>query len=107
MKKIKRNPEIVWREEEEMKTRVQEMLKQTGKTEEAGETGTVTLVCSGTMHQLNLLGGEIWKLCDGTRTEKEIGEELLKTFDAERSVLLRDLKKFILDLQNKKWLSYE
>jgi len=107
MKKIKRNPEIAWREEEEMRNKVEEILKQGGETEEASKKGTVTLVYSGAMHQLNLLGGEIWKLCDGTRTEEEIGEELLKTFDVERDILLKDLKEFILDLQNKKWLFYE
>ena len=58
MNKPQRNPDIVWRVE---KRRQENVLKALESGEEADDTGTVILLLSGMMHQLNLVGGMIWQ----------------------------------------------
>ena len=57
MSKPLRNPEIVWRVE---KKRQAEAFKALEAGEDADDSGTVILLLSGMMHQLNLVGGLIW-----------------------------------------------
>ncbi len=74
---------------------------------EADEQGTVILIASGTMHQLNYVGGAIWQLCDGTRTAGAIVDQLLGEFDVERDELAADVETFVADLLEKGWLDHE
>ncbi len=100
-KKLKRHPEIVWRVE---KRRQQAVLNALEAGEDVGDSGTVTLIQSGMMHQLNLVGGMIWERCDGARTLGEIVAELAVEFDVDRSELETDVQEFAADLQEKGWL---
>ncbi|WP_303720980.1 GeoRSP system PqqD family peptide chaperone [Malonomonas rubra] len=100
---LQRNPDIVWRHE---KRREEQVLKEMDAGKDVEERGTVILLISGMMHQLNLLGGMIWNLCDGTRTEEQIVDCLLKEFDVERNVLAADVAEFIEDLLQREWLIY-
>jgi len=104
MHKIFRNPDVVWREEEEAR---EEVINAMGRGEDAGSEGTVLLIVSGTMHQLNILGGEIWKLIDGSRTEEAVVGELLLMFDVDRETLAGDVHAFLDDLKSRGWISYE
>ena len=65
MNRPQRNPEIVWRVEQR---RQAEAIKALEAGEDAAERGTVILLLSGMMHQLNLVGGMIWERCDGQRS---------------------------------------
>jgi pyrroloquinoline quinone biosynthesis protein D len=96
-----RNPEIVWRIE---KRREAEVLQALERGEEVGERGTVILVAAGTMHQLNLAGGRIWSLCDGSRTPDEVIDALAAEFAAPRQELAADVKAFLDDLKQRGWL---
>ncbi|MBI5657781.1 MAG: PqqD family peptide modification chaperone, partial [Geobacter sp.] len=60
-----RNPAIIWREEDELRDAAMAMLE---RGEDASGDGVMILLCAGVMHQLNMLGAEIWKRCDGEHT---------------------------------------
>lgn len=101
MQRPKRNPQIIWRHE---KRREQEILAALERGEEVGERGTVILLEGGTMHQLNLVGGTIWGLCDGQRTPAEIVTALAEEFDTDEATLTSDVREFLDDLHQRGWL---
>ena len=101
---LHRNPKIIWRVE---KRREKEVLKALETGEEAPESGTVTLIQSGMMHQLNLIGGMIWQLCDGSRDLDALVEELADEFEVDRTELRDDVEAFVKDLEDRGWLSRE
>jgi len=100
--KIARNEEIFFRREIEGDEELNEFLKD----EEASDKGYLTIIESGTMHQLNYLGGRIFELSDGTRDLNGIVEELKEDFDIDEESLKSDVQGFIEDLIERGWLSY-
>jgi pyrroloquinoline quinone biosynthesis protein D len=102
MKRIQRNPDILWREEDDAVEEAHALLEQGG---EAGEIGTAILFSDGTMTSLNLLGTEIWKRCEGL-TEDELVAELLEEFEVEESLLRSDVAAFLHDLADKRYITY-
>ncbi len=103
MRNIRRNPDIIWREEEEARD---EALRAMERGDDASGEGTVLLVESGMMHQLNLLGGEIWKLLDGIDEERLV-DTLAMTFDIDRETLSMDVRDFLIDIDGRGWLVHE
>lgn len=99
---LQRNQNIIWRVE---KRREKEVLEALDAGQEAAESGTVTLIQSGMMHQLNLIGGMIWKLCDGSRDLDAVVDELSGEFDVDRAELYGDVEEFVNDLVDRGWLS--
>ncbi len=98
-----RNPDIVWRREKRREEQVLQELEEGGDVE---DRGTVILLISGMMHQLNLLGGMIWDLCDGSRDQEQIVDNLLEEFDVEREIISADVTDFVADLLKRGWLIY-
>lgn len=103
MNTLMRNPEIVWRVE---KRRQEDILQALEQGEDVSERGTVILIISGMMHQLNLVGGMIWSLCDGSRGLDDIITALAGEFEVERAVLSRDVEDFVADLLERGWLTH-
>ncbi len=101
--KIFRNPDVMWREEDEYREQAYERLD---KGEDVGEIGTSVLYSGSEMLSLNLLGTEIWRRCDG-RTIDEIASELVEVFDVEVDVLIEDAKGFISELKGKGYIYEE
>ena len=101
MNKPLRNPEIVWRVE---KRRQAEVLKALEAGEDVDDSGTVILLESGMMHQLNLVGGLIWQQCDGEQTLAVIAGELAKEFSVEQAEVESDVAEFVNDLTERGWL---
>lgn len=99
--KPSRHPDIVWRIE---KRREEAALRGLEEGEDVSDRGTVILILSGMMHQLNLVGGRIWALCDGTRTTAEIAGVLAADFAADPQELQDDVEEFVTDLQKRGWL---
>jgi pyrroloquinoline quinone biosynthesis protein D len=95
---LTRNPDVVSREEPRGRQRALEQGQ--------ADAPCLTLVHLGTMFQLNLVGAEIWKRCDGTRGEAEIVAELEELFDADPGELARDVSAFVRDLVARKWLQW-
>lgn len=75
--------------------------------EDISDRGTVILVVDGTMHQLNLLGGEIWRRCDGERSVEAIVDELAAEYNVGRDELAADVEAFLADLNQRGWIHYE
>ncbi len=93
--KPRRNPAVVWREEPSGRE----------KYAAGGEDAPcLTLVHLGTMHQLNCVGAEIWKLCDGTLSIREMAAKLLGQFDADISRLELDTGAFVDEMLRQGWL---
>ena len=101
MNKPLRNPEIVWRVE---KRRQAEVLKALEAGEDVDDSGTVILLQSGMMHQLNLVGGLIWQQCDGEQTLATIAGELAKEFSVKQGEVESDVAEFVNDLTERGWL---
>jgi len=98
MSTLKRDPSVNWRTESHREERAREVLSDPDREEEDREVsglGTVTLLSGGVMHQLNYLGGEIWKLCDGNRDREQVLESLMELFDADRDTVKKDLDTFL------------
>jgi len=102
---FRRRPGLPWREEQDAARDAFAALEAGGDAsgEGSGE-GTLLVVERGRITELNLLGGEIWKLCDGTRDVGAIVEELLLRFEVERDELVRDVREFLADLVARGWL---
>ena len=105
MKKLNRNPDVNWRVESHRETHVREVLEDPARAEEdeqAQDVGTVTILSGGVMHQLNLLGGEVWKLCDGTLDRAELLGALLEIFEVDEAVLAEDVNLFLDEMMEKR-----
>ena len=101
--KVLRNPDILWREEEDSKTQAYDGLT---KGDDVSEIGTAVLFSDGVMLSLNVLGTEIWKRCDG-RSEDEIIAELTSLFDVDSDVLKTDVSQFLAQLASKGFIRYD
>jgi GeoRSP system PqqD family protein len=101
--KIFRNPDIMWREETGYREQALEGLE---KGDDVEDVGTSVLYLGGTVLSLNILGTEIWKLCDG-RTVDEIVASLLQSFEVEPDVLEKDVRSFLQELKEKGFIHYE
>ena len=102
MKRIVRNPDILWREEDDALEEATALLEQGG---EAADIGTAILFSDGTMVTLNLLGTEIWKRCEGLTIE-EVMALLLEDFEVEPDILRHDVTTFLNELLDKRYISY-
>jgi GeoRSP system PqqD family protein len=101
--KIFRNPNAQWREEDLYK---EEAYKGLDEGKDVADVGTSIILHSGKMHSLNLLGTEIWKLCDG-RTVDDIVSELQNVFDVEPDVLREDVSEFLKSMKEEGLINEE
>jgi len=102
MNTIQRNPDVMWREEADALAAVQSGLE---RGDDVGEIGTAILFSGGAMLSVNLLGMEIWKLCDG-RDFEGIVDALLSEFEVEEEVLRADVRSFLDELKQKGFITY-
>lgn len=91
----------MWREELDAMNMARNGLE---NRDDVGDIGTAVLFSGGTMLSINLLGTEIWKLCDG-RSMDGIVSELMETFDVEQDVLQKDVQAFIDELTKKGFIN--
>ncbi len=101
--KVFRNPDILWREEDDSKAEALDLLS---KGEDASDVGTSVLFSDGIMLSLNILGTEIWKQCDGKSVD-EIVSGLTAQFDVEPDVLKKDALQFLSELAAKGFIRYD
>ena len=98
----KRNPEVVWRLEKGL----HEIAWQNARKEEEYEDlGVLTLMVKGEIHQLNLVGAEIWTRMNGINTLRKISGEVAALFswdleEAEEAVL-----EFLRGIEEKGWVT--
>ncbi len=103
MHAIRRNADVMWREEADALAAVQSGLE---RGDDVAEIGTATLFSGGVMLSVNILGMEIWKLCDG-RDLDGIVAALLSQFDADEETLSVDVLAFLNELKQKGFITYE
>ena len=101
--RVVRNPEILWREEDESKA---EAVAGLAKGDDVAEVGTSVLFSDGIMLSLNILGTEIWKRCDG-RSVDDIVSDLITEFDVDPVVLRQDALLFLGELEQRGFIRYE
>lgn len=101
-KTIQRNPEVMWREEEETLADVSRKLVQ---GEDVSDIGVAVLFSGGALLSINCLGMEIWKQCHN-RTVDEIVAELLQQYDVEEELLRQDVQAFLDELARKGFIAY-
>ena len=98
----KRNPEVVWRLEKGLHEIAWERAR---KEEEYEDLGVLTLMVKGEIHQLNLVGAEIWTRMNGINTLRKISGEVAALFswdleEAEEAVL-----EFLRGIEEKGWVT--
>lgn len=101
--RVQRNPNVMWREEVDALAAAQAGID---RGDDIEELGTAVLFYGGAMLSINLLGTEVWKLCDG-RSLDAIVLELFEQFDVPEEVLRTDVTAFIEDLLKKGFITYE
>lgn len=102
MQNIQRNPNVMWREEADALAAAQTGMN---SGEDVGEIGTAVLFSGGAMLSINVLGMEIWKLCDG-RNADSIVAALLEEFEVDEAILRSDVQDFLDDLKKKGFITY-
>ena len=100
----KRNPGVVWRLEEGMRELARERAS---KGEAYEDLGVLTLMDGGTLHQLNLVGAEIWTRINSVNTLEKIAGEVAALFDADPETMEEDVEEFLRDLGEKGWVILE
>ena len=103
MANVYRNPDVMWREEDESREQACEGLE---KGDDVVDVATSLLFADGEMVSLNLLGTEIWKLCDG-RSVVQLIATLQEQFDVAAEVLEVDVMSFLDELAQKGFVRYE
>lgn len=63
------------------------------------EQTAVLLSDHGEMFDLNLVGGYVWELLDGSRTVDDIADEVAGIFDGSAESIRRDIVNLLDDLQ--------
>jgi len=99
---IHHNPNVMWREEEDILAGAREGLD---RGEDVAEMGTSVLFSGGTMLSLNFLGTEIWKRCNGRELD-EVVTELLERFEVDEETLRMDVTAFLEELAEKGFINH-
>jgi GeoRSP system PqqD family protein len=97
----KRNPDVVWRIEKKTHEQAWDKAR---KEEEFEELGVLTLMVKGGIHQLNLVGAEIWSLIDGTRTVEQIAGEVGALFGWEGEETEEAVLDFLQGIAGQGWV---
>ena len=100
--KPKRNPEVVWRIEKGMRELAWDKAR---KGEAYEDLGIATLMVKGTIHQLNLVGAEIWSRINGINTVEKISGEIAVLFDADPKEIEADVTAFLKGIEEKGWVT--
>jgi GeoRSP system PqqD family protein len=98
----KRNPEVVWRLEQGLHTMAWDKAR---KGEDYEDLGVLTLMAKGSIHQLNLVGAEIWTRINGVNTVEKIAAEIAALFDADPAEIDEDVRAFLEDSETKGWVT--
>ena len=100
----KRNPGVVWRLEEGMRELAWDRAR---KGEEYEDLGVLTLMVQGAIHQLNLVGAEVWTRINGINTAEKIARDVAALFESDTEEMEREVEEFLLGLGEKGWVILE
>ena len=94
----KRNPEVVWRLEEGMRDLAWERAR---KGEEYEDLGVLTLMVQGAIHQLNLVGAEVWTRINGINTAEKIARDVAALWESDTQEMEQEVGEFLRGLEEK------
>ena len=97
----KRNPEVVWRLEKGLHEIAWENAR---KEEEYEDLGVLTLMVKGEIHQLNLVGAEIWTRLNGISALRKISAEVAALFSWEGEEAEEAVLEFLRGIEEKGWV---
>lgn len=97
----KRNPEVVWRLEKGLHEIAWEKAR---KDEEYEDLGVLTLMFQGEIHQLNLVGAEIWTRLNGISALETISSEVAALFSWEAGEAEEAVLEFLRGIEGKGWV---
>ena len=97
----KRNPEVAWRLEKGMHEIAWEKAR---KEEEYEDIGVLTLMIRGEIHQLNLVGAEIWTRLNGINALGKIAAEVAALFAWEAEEAEEAVLEFLRGIEKKDWV---
>jgi len=97
----KRNPDVVWRLEKGMHAMAWDKVR---KGEEYEDLGVLTLMVAESIHQLNLVGAEIWTRINGVNTVEKISGEIAALFDWERQETEEAVLDFLKGIGERGWV---
>jgi hypothetical protein len=100
----KRNPGVVWRLEKGMHAIAWDKYR---KDEEYEEMGVVTLKIGDSIHQLNLVGAEIWTRINGVHTVEKISAEVASLFDWDPGEAEEAVREFLEGIGKRGWVKLE
>ncbi len=98
----KRNPEVVWRLEKGMHEMAWDRAR---KGEEYENLGVLTLMTRGSIHQLNLVGAEIWTRITGVNSVEKIVDEIGALFDVAPGEIEADVVAFLRESERNGWVT--
>lgn len=102
--KPKRNPEIQWR----LEKGVYEVAVEKAKMgEEYEDIGVLTLMVGTSIHQLNLVGAEVWLRINGINRVDNVVEEISGIFEVEPEEIRGDVVDFLNSIQERGWITIE
>jgi GeoRSP system PqqD family protein len=97
----KRNPEVVWRLEKGIHELAWDKAR---RDEEYEDLGVLTLMHKGTIHQLNLVGAEIWTRVNGANSVDRISEEVAELFQWDAAEAGEAVLAFLKGIETKGWV---
>jgi hypothetical protein len=97
----KRNPEVAWRLEKGLHAMAWDKAR---KEDEFEEIGVLTLTYAGGIHQLNLLGAEIWTRMNGVNSLSRISQEVAGLFGWEPEEAEEAVREFLEGLEQRGWV---
>jgi hypothetical protein len=98
----KRNPEVVWRLEKGVHAMAWDKAR---KEEDFEDLGVLTLMVKGGIHQLNLVGAEIWTRINGINSLEKISSEVALLFGWEQAETEEAVLDFLKGLGEKGWVT--
>ncbi|NJD61227.1 MAG: PqqD family peptide modification chaperone [Deltaproteobacteria bacterium] len=98
----KRNPEVVWRMEQGMHAIAWDKVR---KEEAYEDVGVLTLMVHGAIHQLNLVGAEIWTRINGINSVEKIAGEIAPLFGWEEEETREAVLEFLEGIRERGWVT--
>lgn len=98
----KRNPDVVWRLEKGIHEIAWDKAR---KDEEYEDLGVLTLMIKGGIHQLNLVGAEIWTRINGINSLEKISREIAKLFGWEHEETEEAVLQFLKGIEGRGWIT--
>jgi GeoRSP system PqqD family protein len=100
----KRNPEVVWRLEKGIHEMAWDKAR---KGEEYEDMGVLTLLQKDSIHQLNLVGAEIWTRINGVNSVEKIAAEVATLFDWDSDEAEEAVLEFLKGIEERGWVTLE